>query len=325
MSQNRWTEAQKQAIEGSGGGILVSVARGEFVSVMGAAGSGKTAVLVERVVELLTRREEPVDADRLLVVTFSNAAAREMKQRIAKRLWELSQQEPGNTRLARQQLLLESAQISTIHSFCSTLIRGYFQYLRLPAEFRIGEERELEVLRMRVIQELIEEEYQSGEEQFFDLVELLSTARSDRGLEQNILKLYDFVRNHPFYEEWMEKVLREYDSEKPLGETQWAAILLGYAKDGVDYCLELNGKALEEMAGELASVKDMGYEVGALEKAGIGGKTFDRFTARLMGGALYQEYYGIRVGDYVAILTASYEENGKAAVEELIGGIRGTE
>ncbi|MCI8837442.1 MAG: hypothetical protein HFG74_05190 [Hungatella sp.] len=82
---------------------------------------------------------------------------------------------------------------------------------------------------------------------------------------------------------------------------------------------------LEEMAGELASVKDMGYEVGALEKAGIGGKTFDRFTARLMGGALYQEYYGIRVGDYVAILTASYEENGKAAVEELIGGIRGTE
>ncbi len=240
MSQNRWTEKQRQAIRGSGGGILVSAA----------AGSGKTAVLVERVVELITRREDPVDADRLLVVTFSNAAAREMKQRIARRLWELSQEEPGNTRLARQQLLLETAQISTIHSFCSTLIRGYFQLLRLPAEFRIGEERELELLRMQVLQELIEEEYAAGEDRFFDLVELLSTARSDRGLERNILRLYDFVRNHPFYEEWMEKVLREYDSERPLEETRWAAILLEYAVSALDHCLELNRKALEEMAGD---------------------------------------------------------------------------
>ncbi len=306
MSQNRWTEAQKQAIEGSGGGILVSAA----------AGSGKTAVLVERVVELLTRREEPVDADRLLVVTFSNAAAREMKQRIAKRLWELSQQEPGNTRLARQQLLLESAQISTIHSFCSTLIRGYFQYLRLPAEFRIGEERELEVLRMRVIQELIEEEYQSGEEQFFDLVELLSTARSDRGLEQNILKLYDFVRNHPFYEEWMEKVLREYDSEKPLGETQWAAILLGYAKDGVDYCLELNGKALEEMAGDSEMEK-------AYLTAFLGDRERLEDCRRLLAAgdwdACCQSFSGFVFGKLGALSNKKYPDQGK---KELVKGLR---
>ncbi len=160
MSRANWTEEQRQAIWGHGGSILVSAA----------AGSGKTAVLVERVVELITREEDPVDADRLLVVTFSNAAAREMKQRIARRLWEMAREDPGNSRLARQQLLLESAQISTIHSFCVSLIRGYFQLLGIPAEFRIAEERELDLLRMRAVQELIEEEYVAGEDSFFDLV-----------------------------------------------------------------------------------------------------------------------------------------------------------
>ncbi len=241
---DRWTTEQRQAIEGRGGSILVSAA----------AGSGKTAVLVERVVRMLTREKDPVDADRLLVVTFSNAAAREMKQRIGKRLWELSREDPEDPRLERQQLLLESAQISTIHAFCISLIRGYFQLLGIPAEFHIVEERELEVLRMRTVQELIEEEYVKGDDCFFDLVELLSSARSDRSLERNILKLYDFVRNHPFYEEWMEKILKEYDARKPLGETPWAAILLDYASDALDYCLELNRMALgmiqqdEEMA-----------------------------------------------------------------------------
>ena len=95
MKEIQWTREQQEAIYGRGGSILVSAA----------AGSGKTAVLSERVVEMLTREEDPVDADRLLVVTFSNAAAREMKQRISRRLWELSREDPGNARLARQQLL----------------------------------------------------------------------------------------------------------------------------------------------------------------------------------------------------------------------------
>ena len=240
MSRANWTEEQRQAIWGHGGSILVSAA----------AGSGKTAVLVERVVELITREEDPVDADRLLVVTFSNAAAREMKQRIARRLWEMAREDPGNSRLARQQLLLESAQISTIHSFCVSLIRGYFQLLGIPAEFRIAEERELDLLRMRAVQELIEEEYVAGEDSFFDLVELISTARSDRGLERNILKLYDFLRNHPFYENWMAQVLEGYDASRELSGTPWAAILLDYAADALDHCLSLNRAALELMAGD---------------------------------------------------------------------------
>lgn len=238
MTGINWTPEQRQAIEAHGGSILVSAA----------AGSGKTAVLTERVVTMLTREKDPVDADRLLVVTFSNAAAREMKQRISHRLWELSKEQPGNTRLARQQLLLESAQISTIHSFCVSLVRGYFQILGIPAEFRVADQRELDLLRMRVVQALLEEEYAAGEDSFFDLVELISTARDDRGLERNILALYDFVRNHPFYEEWMDKALKEYDGEKPLGQTRWAAILFDYAADALEYCLELGRAAQELMA-----------------------------------------------------------------------------
>ena len=236
----QWTEEQSQAIYGRGGSILVSAA----------AGSGKTAVLVERVIQAITRAEDPVDADRLLVVTFSNAAAREMKQRVARRLWELSRENPGDLRLERQQLLLESAQISTVHAFCSTLVRGYFQLLGIPGEFRIAEDRELDVLRMGTVKELIDEEYQKGEDRFFDLVELLSNTRSDRGLERNILKLYDFVRNHPFYREWMDRVLLEYSAEKPLEQTRWAAILMDRAADALDYCLELNGTALGLMRGD---------------------------------------------------------------------------
>ena len=241
----QWTTEQGQAIQGRGGSILVSAA----------AGSGKTAVLVERVIQMLTREEDPVDADRLLVVTFSNAAAREMKQRIARRLWELSRERPGDLRLERQQLLLESAQISTIHAFCISLIRGYFQLLGIPAEFHIVEERELDVLRIRTVRELIDEEYVKGEDRFFDLVELLSSTRGDQGLERNILKLYDFVRNHPFYEEWMERVLAEYDAERPLEETQWAAILLDHAADALDYCLELNRTALSLIRGDVEMEK----------------------------------------------------------------------
>ena len=249
MSQNRWTTEQLQAIQGRGGSILVSAA----------AGSGKTAVLVERVIGMLTRGEDPVDADRLLVVTFSNAAAREMKQRISRRLWELSREAPGDLRLARQQLLLESAQISTIHAFCISLIRGHFQLLGIPAEFRVGDDRELEVLRLRTVQELMEEEYVKGEDSFFDLVELLSTARSDGRVERSILKLYDFVRNHPFYREWMERMLAEYDAQRPLSQTPWAAILLGYAADALDHCLSLYRRAVELVRGE-----------GELERAYLG-------------------------------------------------------
>ena len=243
MAEVQWTREQSQAIEGRGGDILVTAA----------AGSGKTAVLVERVVEAITREKAPVDADRLLVVTFSNAAAAEMKQRISRRVWELARENPEDRRLARQQILLESAQISTIHSFCISLLRSYFHQLGLPADFRIGEEQELNILRTRTLKEIIEAEYAKGEESFYDLVELLSNTRSDGGLERTILRLYDFIRNHPFYHEWLDRMEAQYDPCLPLDDTPWARILLDYAGDAMGYCARL----LEETAGLMAEDEPM--------------------------------------------------------------------
>ena len=132
----KWTRAQQQAISCRGGTVLVSAA----------AGSGKTAVLVQRVIDILTDREHPVDADRILVVTFSNAAAEEMRQRINARLSELLAENPTDSYLLRQRTLLSAAHISTVHSFCLELVRANFQLLDIPADFRLGSQNEIDLL-----------------------------------------------------------------------------------------------------------------------------------------------------------------------------------
>lgn len=237
MAEVVWTPAQQNAIEGTGGSLLVSAA----------AGSGKTAVLAQRVLRQITDREHPVDADKLLVVTFSNAAAGEMKQRIARKLWELTEQHPGDRWLLRQQLLMDSAQISTIHAFCIRLLRGNFHLLELPADFRVGDERELDVLRMQTVRAVIAQRYDSGSPVFFDLVELLSSSRNDTRLEGAVLRLYGFVRNHPFYEEWLEKVIGVYSDAPPLARSPWFAILVDYATDALDHCCGILAAALARM------------------------------------------------------------------------------
>ncbi|MEG0942708.1 MAG: helicase-exonuclease AddAB subunit AddA [Angelakisella sp.] len=237
MAEVKWTPAQRSAIEGSGGSLLISAA----------AGSGKTAVLAQRVMHHITNKEHPVDADKLLVVTFSNAAAGEMKQRISRKLWELTEQHPGDRWLMRQQLLLDCAQISTIHSFCIRLLRGNFHILELPADFRIGDERELDVLRMQTARSVIVERYETGTPVFFDLVELLSSSRNDTRMEAAVLRLYGFVRNHPFYEEWLHKVLSSYSDEQPLEQTSWFSIIMDYATDAIEHCHSILTTALSRM------------------------------------------------------------------------------
>lgn len=233
MAERRWTPAQRQAIETRGGSLLVSAA----------AGSGKTAVLTQRVASLLTDPEHPVDADRILVVTFSNAAAAEMRQRIAACLRELSRENPGDRRLLRQQLLLESAQISTVHAFCGELLRGSFQRLGLPASFRLMQEEESAVLHSRVLDTLLEEEFARADPGFTELVELFSDAGRDARLDRMILDFYAFMRNHPYYDRWLSHALSEYDESRPLSETRWGEILLHHAALAVTHCLALNEQA----------------------------------------------------------------------------------
>ena len=149
MGARQWTTEQKQCIDARGGTVLVSAA----------AGSGKTSVLVQRVIGLITDPEHPVDVDRLLVVTFSNAAAAEMKQRLTAELTALIARNPEDGRLQRQQLLLPRANFSTVHGFCSNLLREYFHLLDLSPQFNVAEEAETTLLQEEALQEVLEEYY----------------------------------------------------------------------------------------------------------------------------------------------------------------------
>ena len=140
MSRN-WTPQQKNAIYATDGSVLVSAA----------AGSGKTAVLVERVIKLITREKNPLDVDRLLIVTFTRAAAAEMRERIQAAVNKLLEDDPYNAHLLAQRQLLYSANISTIDSFCGDIVREYFHTLDVARDFRIADEGELEILRQLII------------------------------------------------------------------------------------------------------------------------------------------------------------------------------
>jgi ATP-dependent helicase/nuclease subunit A len=222
MTEKHWTKEQSQAINARGGTLLVSAA----------AGSGKTAVLVERVITLVTGKK-PVDADRLLVVTFTNAAAAEMKERISLRLGALIAEDPLDRNLQRQQILLQNAHISTIHSFCLNIIREHFESLNIPPDFRIADENEVTVMRHEALAELLEEKYAHElalEEKgaFLTLAGMLGSGRDDSMLEDTILRLYDFICSLPDPEGWLDDKLRMYDPALRLCESPWGRSALNY-------------------------------------------------------------------------------------------------
>ncbi len=198
-----WTREQQQVISLGGRNILVSAA----------AGSGKTAVLVERIITMLTRPEHPVDVDRLLVVTFTDAAAAEMKERIRAAVEQRVEKEPKNEHLRRQATLIHSAQITTIHSFCLSVIREHFHTIDLDPAFRIGEDGELKLLRQDVLDEVFERYYQEGSEEFLNLVEAYGGRRDDKKLEELALKLYEFSRSYPQPDNWLAVCVDAYRAE----------------------------------------------------------------------------------------------------------------
>ena len=237
MSKRNWTESQRWAISARNGSLLVSAA----------AGSGKTAVLVQRVIERLTDPERPCDADRLLIVTFTNAAAAEMKERISAAIGELLQADPANAQLQRQQILLNRAHISTIHSFCNELVRENFYKLDISPDFRISDSAEMTLLRQEAMDEVMEELYAKEDGSFQGLSDAFSFGRDDRRLMETVETLYDFIRSHPFPERWLDEKEAMYRADLPAGETQWGKIILDYAQSAVDYMAALTQNSLSVM------------------------------------------------------------------------------
>ena len=225
MSKMEFTPSQQDAIDARGGSIIVSAA----------AGSGKTRVLVERVIGLLTNKDAPTDADRLLIVTFTKAAAEEMRGRISSAIDELLIKEPDNTALRRQQLLLMNADICTIHSFCSRIIRENFYLLDIDQDFRIASEGEKHVLKMKILSELIEEKYKSHDKNFLALCDALSTSSSDSDLERALLDVYESSISHPFPQDWLETSAAFYDPEVPIEKTHFLGILIDAARSAAEY------------------------------------------------------------------------------------------
>ncbi|MCM1466790.1 MAG: UvrD-helicase domain-containing protein, partial [Alistipes sp.] len=188
-----WTKEQQQVIELHNRNILVSAA----------AGSGKTAVLVERILKMISDEEHPVDIDRLVIVTFTNAAAYEMKQRILAAIEKKMEEQPLNLNLRRQQTLVNHAQITTIDSFCLNIIRSYFGEIDLDPGFKVADEGELKLLMSDVLDELIEEYYQEGSPAFYDFVECYTPEKTDARLSDYILNLYRAAQSNPWPKEWL--------------------------------------------------------------------------------------------------------------------------
>lgn len=192
--EKKWTPQQQQVIDLRNRNLLVSAA----------AGSGKTAVLVERIITKITDVSHPVDIDRLLIVTFTNAAAAEMRERIGLALGAALEKDPGNAHLQRQQTLLHNAQITTIHSFCLYVIRNYFHRIDLDPDFRVAEEGELKLLKSDVLDQVLEQYYQEADPDFLALSETIATGKTDLPLKETILKLFGFAMSYPWVEEWLE-------------------------------------------------------------------------------------------------------------------------
>ncbi len=196
----RFTREQQQVIDSRGKNLLVSAA----------AGSGKTAVLVERIIRLITDPKAPLDIDHLLVVTFTNAAAAEMRERIGAAIERELSAQPGNVHLMRQQTLLHNAQITTIHSFCLYVIRNYFHRIGLEPDVRVGDEGELKLMRQEVLRALLEEYYQKEDPEFLRLSETLATGKSDEKLKEAVLELYEFAMSDPWPGEWLDNCRKPY-------------------------------------------------------------------------------------------------------------------
>ena len=244
-----WTEEQQKVIDLRNRNILVSAA----------AGSGKTAVLVERIITMLTKDPTPVNVDRLLIVTFTEAAAAEMKERIRVAIEKALEAYPENEHLKQQATLIHNARITTIHSFCLSVIRDHFPAIDLDPGFRVGEEGELKLLRHDVLETVLEEKYQEGEQRFLDFASAYGAGKNDKKLEELILKIYEISRSYPDAVNWLEECVEAYRirDEKELEENRYVKIAMENVKkyladlkelieQGIDICLEADGTAAYE-------------------------------------------------------------------------------
>ncbi|OPJ57715.1 helicase-exonuclease AddAB subunit AddA [Clostridium chromiireducens] len=237
MGKTQWTDEQLKAIETRNCNLLVAAA----------AGSGKTAVLVERIIKIITNEENPVDIDRLLVVTFTNAAAAEMRERIATAISKELDKNPNSRNLQKQLTLLNRANITTMHSFCLDVIKNNFHRIDLDPSFRIGDQTEGILIKSEVIDELFEDKYNDDDLEFTDLVEAFSSYKNDDNLKELVLDLFNFTMSGPWPEKWLNDSTEAFNikSIEELNRTKWVKVLADNVRIEIEGYIKMMEKAIE--------------------------------------------------------------------------------
>lgn len=222
MAEVKWTNEQLQAIQEKDSNILVAAA----------AGSGKTAVLVERIIHKII--DEQMDIDKILVVTFTNAAASEMRERILEAIYKKLEENPENVHLQRQIILLNKASICTIHSFCLDVIHNHFYEIDLPSNFKIADTAEIDLLKQEVLDDLFEQKYTENDKNFIELLENYTNYRGDEALQELVLKIYKFIQSSPFPIKWLQEKLELLKIEdKDISQTIWGKLIIQTVEDDI--------------------------------------------------------------------------------------------
>ena len=222
MAEVKWTNEQLQAIQEKNSNILVAAA----------AGSGKTAVLVERIIHKII--DEQMDIDKILVVTFTNAAASEMRERILEAIYKKLEENPENVHLQRQIILLNKASICTIHSFCLDVIHNHFYEIDLPSNFKIADTAEIDLLKQEVLDDLFEQKYTENDKDFIELLENYTNYRGDEALQELVLKIYKFIQSSPFPIKWLQEKLELLKIEdKDISQTIWGKLIIQTVDDDI--------------------------------------------------------------------------------------------
>lgn len=222
----KWTVEQQQAIDEKGSNILVAAA----------AGSGKTAVLVERIIQKVLDEQDPMDIDEMLVATFTNAAAEEMRSRVGVALEKAIAADPTSYHLKKQLSLLPKASISTLHSFCTTVVREHAYLLDVDPGFRIADDVEIDLIRQETVDNLLEDAYsREGEalERFFHVVDMFSSDRSDVHVSELILEFYRYAMENPWPEKWLHDIAETYNLPEDCKEDDlfWLDVLKESIRD----------------------------------------------------------------------------------------------
>ncbi len=237
MAQRQWTPEQSNAINARGGTLLLSAA----------AGSGKTAVLVERIIKLLTDENEPCEPSGLLVVTFTNAAAAEMRARINASVDELIKKEPANGFYRSIKMKLPEAKITTMDSFCISLVRENFHLANIEPDFRILDNSEQQILISEAVNTMLETLCETQPETYNTLNTITSYYGNDDSLAKKILNLYNFSLSHPFPQKWLEGVKKMYTEADDIKSSVWGKIIISEVLITIEYCTNLVNSAIKQI------------------------------------------------------------------------------